>query len=295
MNITKFHFPKNFNIKLGSFFSINFWTIPVILCSVRGGYFSRFAAAYAIALFHEFSHIFCARRMRVPISGICVYPFGVAARLRRGYIQSSAAEFFIAFAGPFSNAVLFWVLCALNHFYPSELLLYCMDINLAMCAVNLIPSLPLDGGRMFKSILTPRLGIIRAYNFAIKISRAAIIALIAAAAYILFVSNFNFSLVLIAAFLLQNLCSESQTLSVITVKEVLNSHAKPREREQSVRVLCADQNLPARSILRYLTYDYFYIICVTDENSEIIGQLTESQIFSALSEKGVRTLYRDIL
>lgn len=286
---------RTFNIRLCRHLYINIWFLPVLLCAVLGDYPDLFAAAYICAFCHELAHVGCARALGVPISSVTVYPFGVAARLKSGYIRSSAKEFAVAFAGPFASLLLFWISCAAGSVCHAEIFFRSADINLAICIINLVPALPLDGGRMLKSVLTSYFGIIRAYNFMLRLSRTAIVILLAAAAVLFFVSGFNFSLILIAAFLLQNLCAEQEAITVITLKEILSTKNKLSDFTLPSRTLCADSSRPAREILRYLTYDSYCTVNVMGENSEIIKTLTETQILSALTKSGIRTRYRDIV
>ena len=164
-----------------------------------------------------------------------------------------------------------------------------------MCIINLIPALPLDGGRLLKSVLTPRLGIIRAYNLMLRLSRIAVFILLFAAILIFFIYDFNFSLILISAFLLQNLCSEQKAVTVITLKEILGSKDKLTEASHTrVKVLCVSDRLPARTILSKLSYDCFYVIHITDSSCRIIKTVTETEVLSKLTEKNIRIKYADV-
>ena len=180
-------------------------------------------------------------------------------------------------------------------FLISRILKFGADINLCLCLVNLIPTLPLDGGRMVKALLTARFGIIRAYNFAIKISRVLIILLLICSGIIFFISDFNFSLILISAFLLQNLCGEQQAVSTVTLREILQNAEKAEKcHSLPVKTLCVKESCAASGILRHLSYDCFYIVHTLDKKSRIIKTLTETQVLTALTENGIRTRYGDI-
>ena len=288
-------FPKNFDLKLGSHFAVNIWFIPVTACALLGGYGNIFFTAFTVALLHELAHVFCARRLGVPLSRITIYPFGVAAQLSAEYIKSSEKEFLIAFSGPFFNIILFWLCIILSKHLPFNILHFCLDINIAMAVVNLIPALPLDGGRMLKSMMTSQLGIIRAYNFMYRLSRILICALGVFAVYLFFRSGFNFSLILISAFLLQNLSREQRTISHITLSEILNNSKKLGSRNvHKTKVICVSEETFASTILRYLSYDYLCIICVADKNCKIVKTLSETQILAALTAGGIRIKFKDI-
>lgn len=282
-------------IPIGKHLKFSIWLIPTVICAIHGGYGQTFVVAYLAAILHEVAHIACAKAFSVSVSRIELYPFGISARLKSGYIQSSEKEFVIAFSGPAFSLLLYWICIILYRFVQSEFFRFGADINLCLCLVNLIPILPLDGGRMVKALLTARFGIIRAYNLAIKLSRILIFLLLICAGIIFFVSDFNFSLILISAFLLQNLCGEQQAVSTVTLKEILQSSEKAENcHSLRVRTLCVKENRAASGILKHLSYDCFYIVHTLDKNSRIINTLTETQILTALTENGIRTRYGDI-
>ncbi len=286
---------KTFELKLGSHVVINIWFIPVAVCAFVGGYLKIFLAGFTIALLHELAHVLCAYRLGVSVSRITIYPFGVAAQLSGEYIKSSEKEFIIAFSGPFFNIISFWICVMLEKFLSLEVLNFCIDINIAMAAVNLIPALPLDGGRMLKSILTSKLGVIRAYNFMLRLSRTLICAWGIFAVCLFFSSNFNFSLILISAFLFQNLSREQKSISHITLAEILNNSKKLKSRNTyKTKVICATEDTFASSLLRHLSYDYFCIIHIADQNSSIIKTLSETQVLSALTTRDIRIKFKDI-
>lgn len=282
-------------IPVGKHLKFSIWLIPTVICAIYGGYTHTFAVAYLSAILHEAAHIICARAVSVSVSRIELYPFGISARLKSGYIQSSEKEFIIAFAGPALSLLLYWSCIILYRFTQSEFFKFGADVNLCLCLVNLIPILPLDGGRMVKSLLTARFGIIRAYNFTIKLSKYLIFLFLIFAGIIFFISDFNFSLILISAFLLQNLCDEQQAVSTVTLREILQNSEKVQNcHSLSVKTLCVNENDVASAILKRLSYDCFYIVHILDKKSRIIKTLTETQILTALTENGIRTRYGDI-
>ena len=284
-----------FNIPLGKYLYINIWVFPIFFSSVFKGYSTIYVVSYITALLHELSHILNAKLLKIRISKVEIYPFGVCAKLSDSYIASSEKEFLVAFAGPFSNLIFFWICSILFTFFQPEILKYCMNLNLAMCILNLIPALPLDGGRILKAILTSKYGILRAYNFMVKLSRLLICVILIAALIIFFVYDFNFSLILISVFLLQNICAEQKTISLITLKEIIKrKDNKIISGEKSAKTICVNKNAPARTILKHLSYDYVFVIHIVDDFGEIIKTVTEIQVLSKLTEKGIRIKYIDV-
>ncbi len=103
-------------------------------------------------LVHELGHALQARRDDVEIEGITLWLFGGVAQFRSMY-RTPGAEFRIAIAGPLVTAVIAGVLIALGGAaaLPQSVdgvVFWLGYINLFVLAFNLLPALPLDGGRL---------------------------------------------------------------------------------------------------------------------------------------------------
>jgi Zn-dependent protease/predicted transcriptional regulator len=108
-------------------------------------------------LLHELGHAVQARRDGVEIEGITLWLFGGVAQFR-GTFPSAGAEFRIAIAGPLVTLVLgiFFVLVAVGLSMPDEVdavAAWLGYINFSLLVFNLLPALPLDGGRVLRSLL----------------------------------------------------------------------------------------------------------------------------------------------
>src|SRR5215208_6980158 len=127
----------------------------------RGAYAAMAIVAagvfFASLLAHELGHAFVARREGMEIDGITLWLFGGVAKFR-GTFPSAGAEFRIAIAGPLVSlaiGVLFSLLAwGIDVSEPVDAVAAWLGyINLVLLVFNLIPALPLDGGRVFRSIL----------------------------------------------------------------------------------------------------------------------------------------------
>ena len=136
---------------------------------------------FASVLVHEFSHSLVAQALGMRVRNITLFIFGGVSDIG-GEAPSARAEFLIAAAGPltsFALAGLFWAvgqalgtapgldlltgsIRTLRAMTPvGAILNYLVAVNLLLGAFNLVPAFPLDGGRVFRSIiwgLTHRFG-----------------------------------------------------------------------------------------------------------------------------------------
>ncbi|MCA9849333.1 MAG: site-2 protease family protein [Dehalococcoidia bacterium] len=118
------------------------------------------AGATAIAFFlsvllHELSHALLAQRYGMPVPSITLFIFGGVSNIA-AEMRSARQEFFVAAAGPGMSLFLALVLGAIAVFVGGdvgEVLLYLASVNALLGLFNLLPGFPLDGGRVFRSII----------------------------------------------------------------------------------------------------------------------------------------------
>jgi Zn-dependent protease/CBS domain-containing protein len=111
---------------------------------------------FASLLLHELGHAWQARREGMEIDGITLWLFGGVSQFKTQF-TTAGAEFRIAIAGPLVSLALgvLFVLIALAGL-PSAVdgvAAWLGYINLALLVFNLIPALPLDGGRVLRAAL----------------------------------------------------------------------------------------------------------------------------------------------
>jgi Zn-dependent protease len=114
------------------------------------------ALFFASLLLHELGHARQALREGLEIDGITLWLFGGVAQFK-GPFPSAGAEFRIAAAGPAVSLVLGvgFVLLAVAGL-PSAVdgvVAWLGYINLTLLVFNLLPALPLDGGRLLRAAL----------------------------------------------------------------------------------------------------------------------------------------------
>jgi Zn-dependent protease/CBS domain-containing protein len=111
---------------------------------------------------HELGHALQARREGVRIEGITLWLLGGVARFAGGF-PSAGAELRIALAGPLVSLVFGVVLLSGAVLAPlppalDGVLHWLGSMNLLLLAFNMIPALPLDGGRVLRAALWARSG-----------------------------------------------------------------------------------------------------------------------------------------
>lgn len=114
-------------------------------------------AFYASVLVHELAHTVAALRFKLPVRRIQLQFFGGVSEIEKE-AETPGREFVLAFVGPLLSLVLAGLFyLALQPVEPGTvpgvLLAGLMISNLIVAAFNLLPGLPLDGGRMLRAVI----------------------------------------------------------------------------------------------------------------------------------------------
>ena len=113
---------------------------------------------FASVLAHEFAHSFVARMRGIGVHGVTLFLLGGVSRLR-SEPRTAWEEFSIAAVGPATSmllAGLFWLALLPVSDLRTPLhgiLVYLAVVNLVLGLFNLAPAYPMDGGRIFRSIV----------------------------------------------------------------------------------------------------------------------------------------------
>jgi Zn-dependent protease/CBS domain-containing protein len=192
---------------------------------------------FAALLLHELGHAVQARREGVEIEGITLWLFGGVAQFK-GEFPSAGAELRIAIAGPFVTLGIGSVLVAaavMTHLPDAVdgVVVWLGYINFLLLVFNLVPALPLDGGRVLRAALWGAKGDFnRATRIAADVARAFAFLLIAGG-LLLFITEGTFSgawLAFLGWFLLQAASAEAryplirEALGGLRVRDLMVPH-----------------------------------------------------------------------
>jgi Zn-dependent protease len=109
---------------------------------------------YASVLVHELSHCAVARAFKLAVRRVLLYPLGGFSEIEEEP-PTPAKEFLVSVAGPVISLVLAGIAAVLTKLVPDGLPNLLIDqlfrANLLVGIFNLLPGLPLDGGRIFRA------------------------------------------------------------------------------------------------------------------------------------------------
>ncbi|HIR08355.1 MAG TPA: hypothetical protein IAA71_09135 [Candidatus Pullichristensenella stercoripullorum] len=217
-------------------------------------------AAMLTALFaHEGAHLLAARLLRVRVEALDLMPFGGALTLENPYRLGRWQLFGVSLAGPLANLLGLVATAALAWWavLPPLFALELMRFHLMLAAFNLLPALPLDGGRaLFALARTSRgrarmLAALTGCGYAL----AAALALVALLGWA-HTGTMNLAILLPAVFLAASGSREKRSAALGTAEalaERLRLERGAPERPRRMRVLAVDEEADALEALRALS------------------------------------------
>jgi Zn-dependent protease/CBS domain-containing protein len=173
------------------------------------GFLSTLGLFVGVVL-HELGHAVVARRFGVQVKDITLMFLGGVVQFDE-MPRQRGAEAVVAIAGPITSLLVAGVCWLLLQVVPTGLnaalfvLAFLTFQNTLLAFFNLLPALPLDGGRVLRSLLALRLPYLRATEIAAAVSRV-----IALGLGFYGVLNLNLLLVILAFFIYTAVRSETQ-------------------------------------------------------------------------------------
>ena len=246
-------------------------------------------AALLMALFlHEGAHLVAARALGVGISRLRLTPFGGAMTMDNPYGLSPARLVAVAAAGPLSNALAMVLSAALAHWrvIAPGFALALLQTNLLLLTFNLLPALPLDGGRIAYALLSLKFPREKALAFGIRMGRAVSIALVCAcAALAVKCRRVNLSFLFAAAFIWASAADERQALSQAQMKAMLGA-LRPMDRPIPVRLWAVAAGCDAHTALRVTRPDALTLFAVYKDN-RLSSVTDDRRLVEAALERGM--------
>jgi len=262
-------------------------SVPLMLVLGIRDLISPAAAVFA----HECGHILAAKYVKEPVAELNVYPFGAAIRMARP-LPDRTAEFFVSLTGPAFSLLFATVAAGVMHYIPQAAFLNGFAFySLFLCAVNLLPAFPLDGGRMLRAVLSA----FCSENAASRIASALGIAVsvILAAAGMVGWPDVNFSALFFALFLFFGAILAKRETTPPVAAIVLRSSALSQRGAMRLSTVAAVSDMPVRAALTRL--HGASLLAVVDHSFRLLGTLAEGDLLQGMISRGPDVTLEELL
>jgi stage IV sporulation protein FB len=247
-------------------------------------------------LLHEGTHILAAGACGIIIEDMELLPFGCSAKVKSFTGLPPVKEIFVAAAGPAANMVA----AAGVYFFDK----YCVPIswakpliaaNLMLAAINLLPALPLDGGRILRAVLSKYVGNKRATKASAWMGVVFSVIIAALCVYFAVGGYFNYSMLLMAAFLLYAAIKEIKSAPYTLIRDITGKKELIETRHAvHVRAFASMGSERLRDVLRELDAGRYNLIYVLDRDMKVEYELSEADILDGILKHGMDVSLRSI-
>ncbi|GAF10048.1 stage IV sporulation pro-sigma-K processing enzyme [Paenibacillus pini JCM 16418] len=259
-----------------------------MMASVLTGHFLELITLFAIVLIHELGHTSAALLYGVRIRSIQLLPFGGVVEIEDTGQLSAWKEIVIAVAGPLQNVVLIGFALIFRHsgLGDSAFLSYVIYGNAMIALFNLLPILPLDGGKIMQAAASLWFPYHQTLQWSSRISIGSSILLILYALWPLVMgqSSIQFNLLLIGVFLFYSNWMDHRHMPYRFIRFLMNREHWYEGSGSSASLaqpIVASPSKHLDSILRLFKRDKYHFIYVMDEHNKIVAVLPEQRLISA--------------
>ncbi|MFM9280146.1 M50 family metallopeptidase [Paenibacillus jiagnxiensis] len=271
--------------------------VLIMLASVFTGHFIELITLFAIVLIHELGHAAAAALLGVRVVSIQLLPFGGVAEVEDRGCLPAWKEIIIALAGPLQNGLMIMALLFLKSFnwVNNDFAAYAIHGNVIIALFNLLPVLPLDGGKIVQALLSMRLPyhLTLLWTLRTSIVFSALFCVYAALPLWLNTGGLQLNMLAVGIFLLYSNLVDYRNIPYRFVRFLLGRDALFYQQAAQGNFAVPIFSLPVKhldSILRLFRRDRYHIIYVMNERGKIIAVLPEQRIIrSYFSTHGGRT------
>lgn len=275
-------------IKLNAFF------ILFLFASFYTGYIVQSITIFASVLLHEIGHAVVAKALRIKVEEIELFPFGGIAKMEDVTKYGGFTEAWIALGGP---AVSGSIAAAATVFAErGEVFESIAQFNFILFAFNILPALPMDGGRILRNMLVHHMSYKRATKTMVVSGRLIAIALVLYNITEITSRSNTVAYIITAVFIYMGCYREVKYSSYYYLLHRNNYKkaraGKPRVRTRIVKV---HQDTLVRLAANQFSPGIVCIIHVLDESGHVVRVLKEADVMDALIKHGYDCTISDII
>ncbi|HWR05669.1 M50 family metallopeptidase [Sporomusa sp.] len=278
---------------------LNNWFLALIALFSVAGLISKILLVFSAVLWHELAHMLMAGGLGYKVKQVEFLPFGAMARVERLADAGAASEIMIAAAGPMASLVLAALCYAqLNEANSwQDVLRFYGEVNLTLALFNLLPALPLDGGRILRAILSRRRDYREATAIVVTLSHliGCLLVILAGMGY-WFHDTINLTMLIAAGFLLLTARAENNLAGFRNMRILAGKKAELSSRGvMPTSHITAMESTSISEVIRLLGPEQYYVIHIVDRDFHLSGSLTETEVWERLLEQGIKGKVNDFI
>jgi len=259
--------------------------LPMMALALWLGEGRRMLVMSASILVHELFHAGAAHLLRIRVVELEIMPCGGAARLENLWRLRAGQMMIVALAGPLANLLLMTFCAALCRWslMPPDWAALAIEQNAVIFAFNMLPALPMDGGRVLCGMISRRLSPAAAARVGMIGALALSCALMCASVVGFVKGRLNITLPMAALFLLLSARSERRQSESCAIESLSARRTELEdERVMPLRWLAVGYDATVREAAVCLRPRYMHMLAVYDKEMNLCAVVEERALIGAL-------------
>lgn len=277
---------------------LNNWFLVMIALFAMVGMAAKVFFVFSSVLWHEMAHALTARFLGLKVREIEILPFGGVARIDGLSEAGARKEAIIAAVGPLSSLLLAALaLPAVHSPHWGDIARFYVEVNATLAVFNMLPALPLDGGRIVRAWMTIFLSYHQATQLMGSLTKIiTVLMLVFVATRFMIDGTLYISLIFAAVFLYAAARSEVKLIRYRVMNLLAQKKASLTARGvMPTAHFTALGTAMARDVVDLFSPDHYGIILVLDEGCRPRGSLTETEVWEGLPERGANATIDEFL
>jgi stage IV sporulation protein FB len=257
--------------------------VIMMALSVVTGYYIELLTLFGIVVIHELGHVVAAKYYEWEVTEVQLLPFGGVAVIDEQGNVTAWEEIVVALAGPLQNAlmIIFALMMKSTALWSDGWVDYFVQANMWIALFNLLPILPLDGGRVLQALLSYRISYYYTLKLTLWMSLVMSGALLSASIYNYPVTGLNLNLLVIALFLLATNWYSYRNLNYKFMRFLLgrsNRADKILSQGGLAQPIVVLGELSVAHITKMFRREKYHLIYVLNENGTIRAVVPEHRL-----------------
>lgn len=289
MRITNVLWLRHRTARLGSIGRIKLHPLFLVLAvvAVGAGLWRELVVLFLLVMLHELGHAAMASHFGYEVEEVSLLPFGGVARLSYGSIGFTPKhEAAIAIAGPAVNLLLVAMAYVMGsfHLWPASFVHQVIELNVWIAVFNLMPGLPLDGGRVLRAARARTHGYEVATTEVYQLSLWISVFLLALGGAALWSGYPHLGIVILGLFLFVSAWAGKRQVASETIRflDAKRKRLEVNPHPQVVRAIAASQDTQMREVVRQFAPERYHMVYVLDENGDVRTIVEENELLDAV-------------
>jgi stage IV sporulation protein FB len=242
--------------------------VLIMIASIVTGRFTELVTLFFIVIWHELGHLVTALRFGWTVREVKLLPFGGVVEVEEAGMLPVREEMWVAIAGPIQNAILAAISYGLGQAgwidtgWSDDF----VRANVLIGLFNLLPVLPLDGGRMLQAWISLQVPFHRTLMWSAKISLVFSVLIVVVSIYPLLTGGLlHLNLLTVGLFLCASNWTYFRNVPFVFLRFLVHrteSSEKHIDRGTLSRPIVIADNRPLSHIIRLFMKEEYHLVYV---------------------------------